>query len=583
MMGTMVGGPTPDELSAEPREVDPFARFGLLASAIGGRPLAVAGVEGSGWTDGRTVFVDTAGEPRRQVIAMSALIGAGSLDREVLRELSGRSNLTRRYLAIEGRRALAELTGVLPSFALPDPGPLPVEAAGTTSAMESLRLARSKVEIPPAPPWFGELRRRRVDSDAQDEAAATNTTVKLHLDDLVRDDEEAAEPHPDEDGKRSRKARTSPFGDNALSRAFQRMFGTGYSSGAAEDGAELKVNRGRMGSIRHGVVVSTADLIAIPTGTLAGSTGNVYPEWDEHRQEYRPDCCSVVEFLPAPHELAPLDRPARHHTLRRELGKLGLGPRRERRQRAGYDLDLDAAVDAHTVLATGRTPQDTVYVDNLRRARELGVLVLLDASGSGDERTFDGETVFELQRIATAALVDTLTGLGDRVAAYAFRSEGRQVSFTRLKGFDDEFGSVTLHRIGGLKAGGFTRFGGAVRHATRLLCDEGGTPRRLLVVISDGFPYDHGYERSYAEGDSRKALDEARAAGVGCLCLNLGSSTAPDALARIYARTEYATSPDLDALTPSMLRLFHGALRSADMRRRYGPDRKDLLSGRDGT
>ncbi len=231
-----------------------------------------------------------------------------------------------------------------------------------------------------------------------------------------------------------------------------------------------------------------------------------------------------------------------------------------------------------TVLASGRTPPDNVYVDNLRRSRELGVLVLLDASGSGDERTADGETVFELQRTVTAALVDTLAELGDRVASYAFRSEGKTVNFTRLKGFDEQFTSTTLHRIGGVRPGGFTRFGGAIRHASHLLSEEGGTHRRLLVVISDGFPYDHGYERSYAEGDARMALDEARASGVGCLCLNLGSSTAPDALARIYERTEHATAPDLDTLVPSMLKLFYGALRTADLRRTYGADRAAQLS-----
>ncbi len=40
------------EATAAP--ADPAARFGLIASAIGGRPLVVAGVAGSGWTDGRS-------------------------------------------------------------------------------------------------------------------------------------------------------------------------------------------------------------------------------------------------------------------------------------------------------------------------------------------------------------------------------------------------------------------------------------------------------------------------------------------------------------------------------------------------
>jgi nitric oxide reductase activation protein len=507
---------------------------------------------------------------------MSAMIGAGSLNGDVMRELGARSNLTRRYLAIEGRRALAALSRVIPPSVLPDPGPLPADAAATDSPAASLELARGKVRVPDAPAWFGELRPKRVDV----EDATSQTAMKLNVDDLNVDDpvEDDEESERGDEGKRKTKVRTSPFGDNALSRAFQKMFGSGFSGAEAEGGAEMKVSRARMSALRKGTLIKVDEPIAVPASALTGPHGNLYPEWDEHKQLYREAYCAVVEYLPGPHELAPLDRPARHEALRRELGRLGLGPRRTRKQRIGYDLDLDAAVDAQTVIATGHTPADTVYVDNLRHSRELGVLVLLDASGSGEERTAEGETVFELQRRVTAALVDTLTGLGDRVASYAFRSEGRQVSFSRLKGFDEEFTSTTLHRIGGVQPGGFTRFGGAIRHATHLLLDEGGTPRRLLVVISDGFPYDHGYERSYAEGDARKALDEARASGVGCLCLNIGSSTAPEALARIYARTEYATAADLEELTPSMLRLFHGALRTADLRRRYGADQAARLS-----
>lgn len=557
--------------------VDPLARFGLIASAIGGRPLVVTGVDGSGWTDGRTLFVERAGEPRRQVLLMSAMIGAGSLGADILRQLNGRPNVTRRYLAIEGRRALHTLVCRLPAAVLPDPGAVPGEVDSSAAA---LALAQTKTRVPEAPAWFGELRPKRVDLGAEQDAAGT--TVHLQLDEISEDvdDQEERSDNSADDGRRAKKPRTSPFGDNALSRAFQRMFGTGFSSGSTEDGAELKMSKARMGSRQRGLIVTTADAVPvpIPVRNLSGPSGTMYPEWDCHQEEYRPEWVTVLEWLPAPHELAPLDRPARHHGLRRELGRLGLGPRRTRGQRDGYDLDLDAAVAAQTILATGRTPPENVYVDNLRRSRELGVLVLLDASGSGDERTADGETVFDLQRAVTAALVDTLADLGDRVASYAFRSEGKTVNFTRLKGFDEQFTSTTLNRIGGVRPGGFTRFGGAIRHATHLLCDEGGTHRRLLVVISDGFPYDHGYERSYAEGDARMALDEARAAGVGCLCLNLGSSTAPDALARVYERSEHATAPDLDTLVPSMLQLFYGALRTADLRRTYGADRAAELS-----
>lgn len=38
---------------------------------------------------------------------------------------------------------------------------------------------------------------------------------------------------------------------------------------------------------------------------------------------------------------------------------------------------------------------------------------------------------------------------------------------------------------------------------------HGGTTRRLLVVLSDGLAYDHGYERIYGAADSRRALTAA--------------------------------------------------------------------------
>ena len=69
--------------------------------------------------------------------------------------------------------------------------------------------------------------------------------------------------------------------------------------------------------------------------------------------------------------------------------------------------------------------------------------------------------------------------------------------------------------------------GAAIRHAGELLKTNAGTPNRLLLVLSDGLPYDDGYESRYAEADARKALEELRSDGAGCLCLSIGTSTSP--------------------------------------------------------
>src|SRR5215470_13602681 len=94
-------------------------RLSLLASAISSRALQVAtGEPGKpAWTDGMVVFVDASISRREQVEAVAvqaSLLAAGSLDTGVVRRLTRRPALARRYLAVEGHRALAAIAELLP-------------------------------------------------------------------------------------------------------------------------------------------------------------------------------------------------------------------------------------------------------------------------------------------------------------------------------------------------------------------------------------------------------------------------------------------------------------------------------------
>ncbi len=140
-----------------------------------------------------------------------------------------------------------------------------------------------------------------------------------------------------------------------------------------------------------------------------------------------------------------------------------------------------------------------------------------------------------------------------RAAAPPFR-------LIRVKGFDDPFDTLALERLGGIEPGEFTRLGAAVRHATHLLEAHAGTPRRLLVVLSDGFAYDEGYEGPYGEGDARRALAEARERGIGCLCLSIGAVTDPAALRRVFGTAAHAGAPGFEDLRDSLGLLFRRAL-----------------------
>jgi nitric oxide reductase activation protein len=186
------------------------------------------------------------------------------------------------------------------------------------------------------------------------------------------------------------------------------------------------------------------------------------------------------------------------------------------------------------------------------------VLVLLDVSGSAGEPGTGGKTVHEHQRAVAASLTSALHLLGDRVALYAFNSRGRQaVHVMRVKGFDDHLDGAAARRLAAVTPGAYTRLGAAIRHATSILDERGGTPRRLLVVLSDGFAYDHGYEGRYGEADARRALVEARRREIGCVCLSVGADVDPAALRRVFGSAAHATVPrgeELPALIGPMFR-----------------------------
>jgi len=96
-----------------------LGRLNLLGSAISGRAVQVApsGPGESAWTDGTVIFVRPDASRRDQLEALAvqaSLIAAGSLEPGVARRLVGRRRLARRYLAVEGHRALAANEDLLP-------------------------------------------------------------------------------------------------------------------------------------------------------------------------------------------------------------------------------------------------------------------------------------------------------------------------------------------------------------------------------------------------------------------------------------------------------------------------------------
>ncbi|WP_445169558.1 nitric oxide reductase activation protein NorD [Mycolicibacterium sp. Dal123E01] len=553
---------------------DPIARLAVIASALAGQMVVVAPAETGSppWTDGQRIFVDPAA-PRRETLeaiaVQASLIAAGSLEVETVKALAKKRKAASRYLAIEGHRALLANAAVLPA-ALVTLTNLGVPSQSRSPA-ESLALATGSALIGDAPPRFGVIRPKQVlavigrAASAVDHAGVGHVPRgegKREVDEL--DDGELSTGDDDPD------LFTSPVGGGGfIGKWFKKLLSStrAGSSGGGPPGADSPTHRTNSANRGANAVSSTAS-VASEEGADVKVGGVTYPEWDVDQKRYRPDWCTVRELEPpvTPAASADIDDAI---AFRRPLARLGMGLHRRHRQPQGDDIDIDAAVAARVEMMAGSVPDEAVYLDSLRRRRDLSVLILLDVSGSSAEAGTMGKTVHEQQRVAAANLVVALHDLGDRVALYAYNSQGRSaVNLIPVKRMDDHLDSRVLRRLNSLQPAAYSRLGAAIRHGSRVLEERGGTSRRLLVVLSDGLAYDHGYERGYGAADARRALTEARRRGTGCVCLTVGATVDPAALRGIFGTTAHAMVGRPEQLAGVIGPLFRSAVRAAEVRRR---------------
>ena len=86
---------------AEGADADRLNALGMLASAFAGRAVAVDAQRAGDppWTDGQTIFIDTAAPARTNlnvIAAQASMIAAGSVEPDSVRALVRHSRLARR-------------------------------------------------------------------------------------------------------------------------------------------------------------------------------------------------------------------------------------------------------------------------------------------------------------------------------------------------------------------------------------------------------------------------------------------------------------------------------------------------------
>lgn len=220
----------------------------------------------------------------------------------------------------------------------------------------------------------------------------------------------------------------------------------------------------------------------------------------------------------------------------------------------GDDYDLDAVIDYVADRRADGQQSERLYVRRLRRERDVAVAFLLDQSSSTARTigrhplqpyTHPGRRIIEIEKEGLVLMSEALEAVGDPYSIYGFTSEGRRnVRFYVVKDFDEHYSEETERRIGGINYQHNTRLGAAVRHAaSRLAAQDART--KLLIVLSDGRPYDHDYgDARYAREDTRAALQEARINGVTSFCITIDRDSESE-LRDLYGEVGYTIIDDV--------------------------------------
>lgn len=543
------------------------ASLTLFASAVAGRAVPVETTSRAvGRSDGLTIMLPAeldpaSAEARRLVICLAAPQRIGSYQRRILRRLDrAGSTAAARYHLLEVWRACHVLEGMLPRSFVAAVAAVVGDVATPRSAEDSARRARSTEPLPVVPAWFGELVPSLVLSaghaTAGDQQSPSDAEVALaaQLTDGADDEEDDGQ----DGGGRIRilEALSAPV-QNSFGDAVKRLLGRRSSSGEGSIGGEMPISGARRstGSSAQGRLVPGAGQ---PRVEMAGHlvVGAAYPEWDTYTGHYRDDWALVGEFDPPLDESLEPSASTGDRVLMRRLAQLGLSWQTHRGEPTGDGLDLSALVDLRARIAAGEGGTADIYTAHRRTSQRLGVLILLDATGSTAEHS-EGAEVFAEQRTLALDLTTALDELGVRVGTYAFHSRGRRnVRFLHAKSFDEPWSAAARRRLMSVSPSGFTRLGAAIRHATHVVATRAGTDHQLLIVIGDGVVYDDGYEGAYGSEDSRFAIEEAAAKGVALV----GLSVRPFPDESIWPPEQHGVARDAGELAPQVRALFGGAL-----------------------
>jgi nitric oxide reductase NorD protein len=324
-----------------------------------------------------------------------------------------------------------------------------------------------------------------------------------------------------------------------------------------------------------------------------------YDEWDFRAADYKPRWCRVQERPLDEGGEAYFDEALREHAAlvnetrkQFELLKPELF-RKIKRLLDGEEFDLDAVIDYAIERKSGHSYTDKIYWRRNKIERDVAVGFLLDMSASTDEEIekrkqkyaeddeFDDDPrkyfqwlaqrrashamtppkrIIDLEKESTVLFIKALETIGDSYGIFGFSGYGRDnVEFYVIKDLGESFGDKVKKRIDKIAPVRSTRMGPAIRHATSKL-DAYDAKVKILILVSDGRPQDHGYgrdrtEKEYAIHDTKQALLEARRKGITPFALTVDKE-GHDYLGQMCEDMGYEVVADIEQLPQRLPTLY---------------------------
>ena len=237
----------------------------------------------------------------------------------------------------------------------------------------------------------------------------------------------------------------------------------------------------------------------------------------------------------------------------------------------GGEIDFPSMIQSVVDRKAGGDPSEKIFSRKERKIRRISTLLLIDMSASTSENVPVTDTsrgayspadragplqsrkrIIDIEIESLVVMTEALEALDDEYAIYGFSGRGRHtVEFYAIKDFGDPYSEDLKRRIGGIVPKQGTRMGPAIRHATEKLRSI-ESDRRLMILLSDGFPQDTDYgedraSKEYGLHDTMMALIEARNAGIRPFCLTVDRA-GNDYLRKMCDPTSYLVLEDIHSL-----------------------------------